>query len=287
MENKQCNGRRNGWKSPQGIAGVLLVVVGLLIVAPQVWACVCTCYYNTDCAAGERCDREGCDPTTVNNKLRKGLCKKDGTVTPTEQVPASTALYAWIEAYAVAGEQGGGEPDSHWIAQAQAQPLTPSQQESIRDVAISIVRLALGSTEFPDAFHANGGLFASPQVATLPGEPCGTGIELDHGLVAPLDTVHLGALAIIQSAVVGELFQPGLGILEAEIARLRVEEPAYETFGVCEFPHIMTGMYRFQDGQHCLESELRGMVYSLLAQAPVNTLDEGNLRTLGKLFPSP
>jgi hypothetical protein len=266
----QTTTRRHHWKSPQSILGAVLLVIGLLTVAPQAWACLCKCYFSDECdeANGYKCDRKNCDHNKVNGKLKDGICRKPSSVSTQDQAVAAEALDSWLQAYAVAGATNGGEPDQRLIEEALSLPLTPQQHQDIRDLALNVVLDALGTTSYPDEFHAVGGLFSLPLVA----QPvdCDNAETLDNGVIAPLDRTSLGVFNIIKDAVVGELRSPGMGILEEGLARIPEEYPDYTTYGVCEFPRVQGGAtYPFADGLDCLNSEIRASVHSVLENAPL------------------
>jgi hypothetical protein len=260
--------------SPTAIVGAVLLVIGLVAIAPQAWACLCKCYFSTDCASGEYCDWNNCTHQTVNGKLKDGLCKKRSTVEPSDQEPAGTALAIWLDAFADAGANGGGEPTAEVLAQLEGIGLRDALHADVREIALSIFGQTVGYTSFPDDMHANPGFFSAPLFVAEPSpQPCALDlavIQIDNGVVAPLDDTLLGVTALVRDAVTEELRTPGLGILEATLARIPEEFPNFVTTGNCEFPRVHRERTPYSDGLSCLTGELRLIVHSVLANPPAS-----------------
>jgi hypothetical protein len=266
----QISTRNLGSASPTAIVGAVLLVIGLLVVAPQAWACFCKCYWSTDCADGEYCNYSGCTHQTVDNKLKDGLCKKRASVEPTTQEPAAQALDLWLRAFEDAGANGGGEPNAELLAELQGLGLSDQLHADIREVALAILGQTVGYTSFPDAMHSNPGFFSAPLfVVIAEPQPCETyPTEIDNGVIAPLDDTLLGVTARVRQAVVAELRTPGMGILEAKLAGIEEDYPNFVTTGNCELPSLRSERSPFNQGIQCLTSELQLMVHSVLANPP-------------------
>lgn len=256
---------------PSKLAFVWLIVGALLLISDiPASACDCFCYYSSDCPTGAWCSYTGCIKKTVDGKLKDGICKSSFRFPTVDLFNAGEALSLWLQAYEVAGFQsggtigGGGPPDPDLVADALSVPLSPEQHEDIRFLAIDIQGAYLGFTVNPDLLPHQVGFFSPPVVAIA--APCGGPFRpFDNGSVLFLSPTLRGVGAVIREAVVGELRNPGEGVLEANMARIPVEFPDYRTFGRCEFPHPPEHghAFPFPDGIACLTEELRRAVASI------------------------
>lgn len=265
--------RHQPWTALHGLLGGFLLVLGLLIVAPQAWACLCQCYYSVDCGnEGEYCDWGNCTETKSPGGLPwDGLCKKRASVNPTEQSVAAQTLDIWLAAFQTAGASGGGEPDAQTLAQlASISGLSDQQHADLREVAISIVGQTLGYVAYPDIMHSNPGFFSPPLVVSNDLDaPCTTELAyIDNGVVAALDNTLAGVLGIVRDGVAAELLSPGQGLLESTLTRIPEEYPNFVATGNCEYPRVLEERTPYADAFDCLHDELRARVHSVLTDPP-------------------